>query len=165
MGNRTCIEHRRPPARATHGMPHSVTLVLAVLPLLGACTSVQWMDGRGEVQVLGLARATEEPDSRGVTRIVAPGASLRLIPGLEGYAIGWREALIFTAQQPDGTRRTAAFADLVYGLRVDPSVVVIGTDRRFGVFLPPDGDSVVQDIRYHGSGGPLRGRIETKEMQ
>ncbi|MBY0277348.1 hypothetical protein K2Z84_18610 [Candidatus Binatia bacterium] len=123
------------------------------------------MDGRGEVHVLGLASATVQPDSGGVTRIVAPGASLRLIPGLEGYAIGWREALIFPAQQPDGTRRPAAFADLVYGLRLDPSVIVIGTDRRFGVFAPPEGGSVRQDIQYHGSGGPLRGRIETKETQ
>lgn len=140
-------------------------LALAALPLLGACTSVQWMDARGEVHVLGLAQASVQPDSGGVTRIVAPGASLRLIPGLEGYAIGWREALIFMAQQPDGTRRAAAFADLVYGVRLDPSAIVIGTDRRFGVFLPPGGASVVQKIRYHGSGGPLRGRIETKEKQ
>lgn len=142
-----------------------MTLALGVLLLLGACTSVQWLNAGGEVQVLGLARSTVLPDSGGVTRIVAPGASLRLIPGLEGYAIGWREALIFTAPQPDGTRRSAAFADLVYGLRVDPSAVVVGADRRFGVFLPSGVGSVVQDIHYHGSGGLLRGRIETKETQ
>lgn len=136
---------------------------VALLCLCAGCTSIQWLDGDGQVRSIGLARVAAAPAAGGATRIVAPGASLRFIPGLSGYAIGWRETVLFQVPDDDGRRRLAAFGERLYGLRLDPFSLMLGSEHRFAVLQPPPGAALVQDIHYFGSGGPLRGRIALME--
>jgi hypothetical protein len=136
-------------------------LLLLLLGLTG-CTSVQWIDATGQPRALGLAWI--DPQTTGVTRVVAPGLSLSLVPSLYGYAAGWRETLIFQAARPDRPPRLAALAYRMYGVQVDGLSLVVGSDESLAVMRPDDDDSFMQSISYSAT-GPLRGSIECEEIR
>jgi hypothetical protein len=138
-------------------------LVFALaIPSIPACTSVQWLDASGRPRTAGLASIESVGPGQTVTRIIAPGMSLRLIPGLAGYALGWRETTIFQRTAPGGVREVAAFADRSYGIVLDPLCIVIGSEQRFGIVEPSVSRNLVQEI-YYSDSSPESSFIRSQE--
>jgi hypothetical protein len=139
-------------------------LIVAMFAL-SSCTGVQWVDGHGEIRLLGLGRVEPVAADGGlVTRVVTPGMSLRAVPSGYRYSVGWADTTFFQSTPADGPREMLAMGDRIYGIALDPSSVVVGTEQRF-VILEPDGAKpVVQEIRYQ-SGRPSSTWLRRKEGQ
>lgn len=127
------------------------------------CTSIQWLDGEGTPRSLGLAYVVQS-DTGPVTRIVAPGACLRLVPGLVGYSLGWRELVVYQSPGETRPRIVVAFGDRVYGAAIDSTQLVVGSAHRFGVFQPSPETDVIQVIRY-SEGDPSSNWIQRLEVK
>lgn len=145
------------------GVPALAVLALSSMSM-HACTSVQWLDAAGRPQNLGLASIAPAATGEAVTRIVAPGAALRLIPGLVGYSIGWRETVLFQSSDPESNRGVVAFADRIYGIAFDASQIVVGAAHGFAVFEPPASTDVIQEIHY-AEADPASNRIRRQEVK
>ncbi len=144
------------------GVSAALGLVLSSISMWG-CASVQWLDAAGRPHSFGLATVAPMGTDDGVTRITAPGAALRLIPGLEGYSIGWRETVLFQSRGASG-RETVAFADHLYGVAIDATQIVFGTAHQFAILEPPGSAEVIQEIRYTES-DPASVRIRRQEVK
>jgi len=145
------------------GAPALAFLALSALSM-DACTSVQWLDAAGRPRNFGLASIASAATDETVTRIVAPGASLRLIPGLVGYSIGWRETVLFQSSDPETNGGVVAFADRIYGITVDASQIVVGAAHGFAVLEPPASTNVIQEIHY-AEADPASSRIRRQEVK
>lgn len=139
-------------------------VALACLAEGSACTSVQWIDQAGNPRSLGLTSVESVSGFDGVTRIVAPGAALRLMPGMGGYSLGWRETVVFRSPNPKDVGQPVAFADRVYGVALDTSQLVIGTSHTFAVLEPENPAGAIQEIEYSES-DPAVARIRIVEIR
>jgi hypothetical protein len=142
----------------------AVAVLIAAALSACACTSIQWLDATGHPRSIGLANVTSSPADENVTRIVAPGLALRLIPGLTGYSIGWRETVLFQRSDGPQRREIVAYADRIYGVGLDPTQLVIGAEHRFAVFEPPDTSDVVQYI-FYSEPDPTASRMYHEEVR
>lgn len=132
---------------------------------LTSCTAVHWLDARGEVRTLGLGRVEAVTADGGiVTRLSAPGLSLRLVPSGWRYGIGWIETTLFQSVSTDRPRELLAIGDRAYGVMLDPGGVMIGTERRFVVLEPDHRTPLVQEIRY-SSGRPSHASLYRREVE
>lgn len=127
------------------------------------CTSVQWLDAQGVPQSIGLALVAHG-EVPGVTRIVAPAASMRLIPGLVGYSLGVRETVLYQSEGRGQPGEVVAFADRVFGVALDLTQLVIGASHEFGIVHRADAPDVIQVIHYSES-DPRRNSFFTKEAK
>jgi hypothetical protein len=124
---------------------------------------VHWIDGGGRVRALGLDSVTPVAADGGVvTRVVAPGLALRLVPGAWRYGIGYQESTIYQGPPGPRGRDLLALGDLAYGVAFDLGGVVVGAERRFFVVTPEGARPVVQEIRYR-SGRPAPDWLHRKE--
>jgi hypothetical protein len=115
---------------------------------------VQWIDANGRARLIGLGSVEDVAGDGGVvTRMVTPGLALRLVPSGHRFGIGWMETMLFQSAPAEGPRRVLAIADRAYGVALDPTGIVVGTEGRFLVLDPGDAPPTVQEIRYQ-SGRP-----------
>jgi hypothetical protein len=138
----------------------STTILLGTV--LASCTSVQWIDRRGAVHVVGLGHAREVAAHGGrITRVVAPGLALRLVPSGSRYGAGWMETTLYQTDPVDGARELLAIGDRGYGVLLDPGGLVIGAEERLVILEPTDGRPVVQEI-FYSSGAPSETWLQRK---
>jgi hypothetical protein len=147
---------------AARGVAARIVVAVLIAMWCCACTSVQWVDAGGRPRSFGLSNLTTSRDTT-VTRIVAPGVSLRLIPGMVGCSLGWRETVLFQTGPRTG-RQTVAYADRVYGIAFDAMQIVAGAAASFVVIEPPAGSGITQMIHY-SQGNPAECWIRRKETQ
>ena len=147
------IEQTMPRAR----MMIPLVALLASLAAGGGCTSLEKTDTMtGLPQVFGWGCVTNIPVCKGtVCRVRSPGISLRVGRYAPGLTVGWHETLLFLPEERESIRRPnlrpVAIRTRDYGVSISPFCFMLGEISEFGVFAPPPGSSVVQDIRFSPS--------------
>jgi hypothetical protein len=144
----------------------SQVIVACTVATVGlACTSVQWVTSDGAVRVVGLGRATTVRTQGGaVTRVVAPGLPLGLVPNALGWTVGYRASTVYQSVDANGAREIVAVGDVAYGLMLGPTRVAIGSERRFGIVMPSDERSVEQEL-YFENGEPSSDWLRHREVE
>jgi hypothetical protein len=140
---------------------------VTVLAALGvaACTSVQWIDGAGQVRMIGLGVSTTVEASGGtVTRVVTPGLALRLVPSASQYGIGYQETTLFQGRSKGGGHELLAVGECTYGVAIGSSSFMVGADRGLAIVSPENGRSIVQEIHYT-AGHPAASWLVRREVE
>ncbi len=133
----------------------------------GGCVSVQTPAGPdGKPGFIGVGSArTIDGQAGQILRITAPGLSLRFGSYAPGVSLGWHQTLLFfpRRESPVLAPRPLAVQKKSFGLDLAPTSVSLGYDRRFGIFAPVAGGSVVEVISYRQT-KPQETVIQRKEF-
>jgi hypothetical protein len=139
--------------------------IASVGTLACACTSVWWLDASGDVRRVGLASVVPVVTDGGrVTRVVAPGMALRVLPGTLRWSAGWQETTVFVAQRPGEASSLVAIGDHTVGIALEPATLLIGAEHRFAVLEPGDERPVQRAIHYT-TGRPQPTWLRTWEVE